>query len=185
MGLKGDFDEIAKVWSAAPWRVKVYLVLSAGLASSSVASLSEAIFKWKGFFLDALLFYRAWITTPMASAWSTLFQSTFPQSFFDYAVFHLLIAGATLRYIFFVNRSVRSRVFETLYIVGMVLISLRNIAMFATEQRDIIPMVLYLFFLVGGSCSYRFLLGCNKCGVVAMMWPNNAFQPTPVGAAEF
>lgn len=62
MGLKGDLHEVATVWSQSSWRVKAYLALSAFLASGSIASLSETVFRWKGFVSDAVSFYQTYIS---------------------------------------------------------------------------------------------------------------------------
>ena len=65
MGLKADIDEVKASWSTSPWWVRIWLALSAYLAISSIASLAETIVKWKGFILDAVLFYREWINLPL------------------------------------------------------------------------------------------------------------------------
>lgn len=66
MGLRGDFAELGAIWKSAPWRVRVWLVLSGFLASASIASLSEAVAKWKGFLLTGITFYRIYIRDPIA-----------------------------------------------------------------------------------------------------------------------
>ncbi len=58
MGLKGDIDELKEVWEGSSILFKVGMGLSVFLTISSVTSLSDAIFKWKGFVLDAVEFYR-------------------------------------------------------------------------------------------------------------------------------
>jgi hypothetical protein len=80
MGLKADFDEVHMVWKTYPWRLKVWLGLSLFLASGSIASLSETVFRWKSFFLEAMSFYRAWISTPLASLLSDLFAFKVPKA---------------------------------------------------------------------------------------------------------
>src|ERR1700692_2139879 len=65
MGLKGDVDEVVTTWRKASWPLKAWLLLSCSLAISSVASLAEAVTKWKGFFKDEIEFYRRWISTPL------------------------------------------------------------------------------------------------------------------------
>jgi hypothetical protein len=94
MGLKGDFSELAIVWRNSPWRIRIVLVLSGFLAASSLASLSEAVAKWKGFLLVGLTFYRDhvrdllvvplrdWLDVPISSSGS------------DFLVLVLLIYGA-------------------------------------------------------------------------------------------
>lgn len=65
MGLKADIDEVRVSWSKAPWWVRSYLILSGYLAVSSIASISETVVKWRGFFMDALVFYQQWLSTPV------------------------------------------------------------------------------------------------------------------------
>lgn len=55
-------DEIKKYWKESPFWAKVVWVISAFFASSSIASLSDLVFSWKGFILDGIDFYRAMIT---------------------------------------------------------------------------------------------------------------------------
>lgn len=72
MGLKADIDEVLTSWEKSPWWMKAWLVLSAFLAVSSIASISEAIVKWKGFFKDAIEFYRLILVSPLRDALSSL-----------------------------------------------------------------------------------------------------------------
>ncbi len=62
MGLKGDFSEVEAIWSRSPWRVRAFLGLSLFLASGSIASLSDTVFRWKGFVSDAVAFYQNYIS---------------------------------------------------------------------------------------------------------------------------
>jgi hypothetical protein len=65
MGLKGDFYEVAIIWRQSSWQIRGYLALSAFLATGSIASLSETVFRWKGFVSDAVLFYQTYIAGPL------------------------------------------------------------------------------------------------------------------------
>jgi hypothetical protein len=65
MSLKKDFDELKASWSQASPLFKVYLAFSFFLSTSAIASLSEAIVKWRGFFLDALTFYHQVFSEPL------------------------------------------------------------------------------------------------------------------------
>jgi len=62
MGLKGDFSEVATAWSKTPWRLRVCLGISLYAASGSIASLSDTVFRWKGFVSDAVAFYQTYIS---------------------------------------------------------------------------------------------------------------------------
>lgn len=66
MGLKADFDEVVEAWPKYSWMLRLWLILSAFVASGAIASLSETVFKWKGFVLDAVAFYRSFLSEPLA-----------------------------------------------------------------------------------------------------------------------
>ncbi|MDO9333363.1 MAG: hypothetical protein Q7T57_02435 [Dehalococcoidales bacterium] len=68
MGLKGDLDEAVKDWPKSNRLIKAWLVFSVFFSTLQLASLSEAVFKWKGFVLDGVNFYREWFTTPISKA---------------------------------------------------------------------------------------------------------------------
>jgi hypothetical protein len=76
MGLKADLQEVAMVWRRSPWRIKTFLALSAFLASGSIASLSDTVFRWKGFALDAILFYQLYISEPIRNLLQVIFVNT-------------------------------------------------------------------------------------------------------------
>ena len=97
MGLKSDIDEVLVVWERAPWHMRVYLVLSLVLGSTSIASLSETVFKWKGFVLDGVNLYRSFISSPIRNLAKNLFNYSLSQSAFDLSVLALLLAVASLR----------------------------------------------------------------------------------------
>lgn len=65
MGLKGDIEEVRRSWVNSSWWYRSFLLISGFLAISSIASLSEIIIKWRGFFGDAILFYDEWISLPV------------------------------------------------------------------------------------------------------------------------
>ena len=66
MGIKADIDEVMMLWNKASPLMKVFLGISLFLTVSSVASLSNAVFAWKGFILDGIEFYRNWIGAPIS-----------------------------------------------------------------------------------------------------------------------
>ena len=65
MGLKGDIDEAKELWRNASPLMKLVIGVSLFLTVSSVTSLADVVFEWKGFILDALEFYRSWIADPV------------------------------------------------------------------------------------------------------------------------
>lgn len=74
MGIKGDFSEVAQVWRDSSWKVKIYLALSAFLASASIASLADTVFLWKGFISDAVSFYQKHITNNIQTLLEQVFS---------------------------------------------------------------------------------------------------------------
>jgi hypothetical protein len=65
MWLKDDLEQLKQNWKQSPWWVRLWMVVSLFLAVSSLASLSETVADWKGFFLDAIVFYREWVSSPL------------------------------------------------------------------------------------------------------------------------
>ena len=65
MSIIKDIEEAKKLWGDASLPIKGIIVVSLFITVSSVASLSELVFRWKGFFLDALEFYRKWVVIPI------------------------------------------------------------------------------------------------------------------------
>ncbi|OOG44751.1 hypothetical protein [Polaromonas sp. A23] len=104
MGLKADIDEVLVVWARAPWRVRVYLALSLILASTSIASLSETVFKWKGFLRDGVNLYRSAISDPIKAVAQNLLNYSLTQSAFDLVVLAILLAAASFRVAIFQPR---------------------------------------------------------------------------------
>ena len=66
MGLKSDIDEIHLHWSKYSNLGKAYLLLSGFLAVSSVASISDSVIKWRGFFKVGIDFYHEYISAPIS-----------------------------------------------------------------------------------------------------------------------
>ncbi|MEQ3632400.1 hypothetical protein [Thalassolituus sp.] len=65
MGLVGDLQEVRSLWADTSWKLRIVLVVSTFFAISSVASLSDLVFQWRGFILDGIQFYSNWITDPI------------------------------------------------------------------------------------------------------------------------
>lgn len=120
MGMHGDFRELNDIWRNSPWRVKLWLALSAFLASASIASISEAVAKWKGFILEGITFYREYFRSPVAHALNELLGLRAPPHFIDYVVLMALIYGALVRGFLFDLKVDRSRFnyYATVILVG-------------------------------------------------------------------
>lgn len=110
MGLKGDLQEVATVWDKSSWRVKAYLLLSAFLASGSIASLSDTVFRWKGFLRDALLFYQVYISDQLLRVLQFVFPTIYvPEGVSDFFILSALYLGANLRVAVFSVPAAKSR----------------------------------------------------------------------------
>lgn len=48
MSLAGDIEELKKLWKGASLLMKGAIVLGIILTSSSITSLSDVVFEWKG-----------------------------------------------------------------------------------------------------------------------------------------
>ena len=117
MGLKADLDEVTQHWKRSPWRVKIFLLVALFLSTSSLASLSDAVFKWKGFILDALIFYREHISQPLAEIFSGVLGHPLPPSFFDGAVLLGLVHGALIRAILLRRASAMQHIADVAFFV--------------------------------------------------------------------
>jgi hypothetical protein len=129
MGLKGDLHEVATVWNQSSWRVKIYLALSAFLASGSIASLSDTVFRWKGFVSDALSFYQTHISDQLLWVLQFGFRHV-PRGASDLLILSALYVSANLRVAYFSlpgsqTRSVARRAIST-YIGSIIALLVGN-----------------------------------------------------------
>ncbi len=109
MGLKADFEEVAKDWKAAPWRIRLWLALSLFVAAGSIASLAETVAKWKSFLLDGINFYRKYISLPIEHLLSQVLALPLPAGVADSLVFIALLVAANLRVVLYRGGSSRTR----------------------------------------------------------------------------
>ena len=66
MGLMSDLEEAKSLWKKSSLPMKAVGVFSVFMTISSIASLSDVIFQWKGFIRDGVQFYWRWISGPVA-----------------------------------------------------------------------------------------------------------------------
>lgn len=166
MGLKGDLQEVASVWEKSSWRVKAYLLLSAFLASGSIASLSDTVFRWKGFLRDALLFYQAYISDQLLR----LLQFVFPTIHVPAGVSHFLILsalylGANLRVAVFSVPAAKSRVVAsraTSSYLGATIAMLIGMSLSGNELSSDSASGLFLGSALAASVSYWFVGGAAR-----------------------
>lgn len=53
-----EFKKLRSIWSQSSLPARAILIVSTFFTVTSVTSLSDAVFQWKGFILDGLTFYR-------------------------------------------------------------------------------------------------------------------------------
>ena len=58
MGFKSDYEEMTSSFEKMGGLGKLFIGVSFFITVSSVTSLSEVVFKWKGFILEALKSYQ-------------------------------------------------------------------------------------------------------------------------------
>jgi hypothetical protein len=108
MGLKGDLHEVATVWKQSSWRIKVYLALSVFLASGSIASLSETVFRWKGFINDAVAFYKKYVADQLQELLE-LVLTRVPEGLSHFLILSTIYFAANLRVANFALPGARAR----------------------------------------------------------------------------
>ncbi|MDP3110456.1 hypothetical protein [Hydrogenophaga sp.] len=148
MGLKADIEEVTQHWNRSPWRVKTFYVITLFLSTSSLASLSEAVIKWKGFVLDALMFYRQWISNPTAEQLARIFGREMPPGFVDSAVLYGLFFGAITRGLLLRNSSKMKHTADVLFMASIYVAMLYLISHTKAEPNETTVLVLYPLFVL-------------------------------------
>ncbi|KRI00541.1 hypothetical protein AO057_11735 [Curvibacter sp. PAE-UM] len=148
MGLKADIDEAVQHWDRSPWRIKVFLVIALFLTTTSLASLSEAVFKWKGFILDALTFYQTWISHPLVELIQGLVGRPLPPNFVDNAIVMGLFFGGLIRGHLLRNLPRVRLVAEVAFFIGAYALMLYAFAIDRPAQREMSSWFFYPIFLL-------------------------------------
>ncbi len=99
MSLISDLKEAKSLWTKSSCTFRIGLVFSTFMATGSIASLSDVVFKWKGFILEGILFYRSWVSTPLKELFSH-FDIMLPIWGSDMLLFMLIIAAGYSRVLF-------------------------------------------------------------------------------------
>lgn len=166
MGLKSDIEEVTNYWKHSPWRIKIFLALSLFLSTSSIASLSESIIKWKWFILDALTFYRQWISTPAIEFLNHILPHKPPGNFFDSAVLLGLFIGSLTRSLFLRNYSKLNHTINAIQMIGiysgMLYLQFNSIE----EPNEITVLILYPLFVL---LAYYLTKGAERILTMAYM----------------
>jgi len=66
MALKDEIEQWRELWKDGSVGTKAIIVFSLFFTTSSITSLADYVFGWKGFILDGVEFYRTCITAPFS-----------------------------------------------------------------------------------------------------------------------
>jgi hypothetical protein len=165
MELKADVEEVAQVWARAPWHVRICLTFSLILTSTSIASLSETVFKWKGFLLDAINLYRSFISGPVQDLAYMVLQHKPSQEVVDLTLLAGLLAAASFRVAVFHPGRSYARKGE----IGAVFtMAGSSLALFSSNGAG------YAVWLAGGLIAASFFMNCffhlRQGGAAALLW---------------
>ena len=149
MGLKADVDEVTNYWDRAPWRVRVVLVLVLFLSSTSLASLSDSVVKWKGFLLDALTFYRANVLRPITEVAQKLVDHPLSSTFLDNAVLYGLFFAALTRALLLRNSSWPRKARDVVFMGALYVALIWSLAGIPASPSETTGWALYPLFLFG------------------------------------
>ena len=96
MGLKGDINELKKAWPHLSLLTRLLLLLSVLISILSVSSLADSVYKFRGFIVLGIDFYRAFIF-PYLDTLITFFNIRLNSRELDTTVFISLITGTLIR----------------------------------------------------------------------------------------
>lgn len=97
MGLLADLDELSSAWKKCSLLGKLLIAFVVFFFTlTPLASLSDTAFQWKGFVLDALLFYRSYFVSPVIYFLDYL-GIRFPTFMIDLFVIQLLTSAGLIR----------------------------------------------------------------------------------------
>jgi len=125
MGIKSEFDEIKDNWPDSPLWVKVWLVLSAFLAVSSLASLAETIIKWKGFIKDAITVYKEWIASPLLELLANVNVHVLKGAV-DLLVIQVVLVSSFIRFIWLSSEANKGRIKDTIFFTTVTFVAILN-----------------------------------------------------------
>ena len=95
MGMYSELEEAVDLWDKSSNIKRSIIIISVFFTISSLTSLSDTIFKWKGFILDGLNFYKTFISGSIIDFFD-VFSIIIYQNTVDFMV--LLILGVSALY---------------------------------------------------------------------------------------
>jgi hypothetical protein len=130
---------VTATWSQAPWWIRAWLVLSGFLAISSVASLAEAVTKWKGFIGDAISFYRQWISGPFKEALSAFLNVQINPLAADGAILGFIFTFSFIRLLWFTTDWSSKKGKYSFWLTSILLVFGPIIAIYRASNRSTPP----------------------------------------------
>lgn len=97
MGFFEDWTGYGKRWKRASLFEKTILVVLLVGTTSSITSLADNIFKWRGFILDGVEYYRSVISNPILDNLAKLGIS-YPKEYIDIFILYSLLVSASFRH---------------------------------------------------------------------------------------
>lgn len=98
MGLSGEIKESIEDWKIKSPLFKVIAIFGLFMAISSITSIADTIFQWKGFIKDGLDFYRNYISKPIGDSFKLLFDLNYTSYAIDYILLLVIIISINIRY---------------------------------------------------------------------------------------
>ena len=142
MGLIGDINEIKKEWKKSSLGIKIIIVLSSFFVFSSITSLSDVIFSWKGFILDGIEFYKSIITHPLKKLLEKI-NLFYQKPFIDYIIICIILYSSLGRWLWHNSRTRKSK--DVLYHFFMI-------------TMLVIPIIIPLIIFNNSSSQPKFLI---------------------------
>ena len=97
MSIVDDIKGVKSLWSGASLPFKGLIVVSTFFAVSSITSLSDVIFEWKGFILDGIEFYRGLIVRPLQE-FAAQFGLSYARQAVDFFILFCIVSSGWLRF---------------------------------------------------------------------------------------
>ena len=121
MGIKSDLEEYRALWSQGSWGVRGLAIIFIFITVGQVASLSDAIFQFRGFMRDGIQLYEEFIRYPLMILLSSLFKIRLSSLHFDFLVWWGLVCGAQYRSHLIVNDNARAAGTVLAFLIGVAL----------------------------------------------------------------
>lgn len=118
MGLIGDIQESKNLWLKSSWLFRIVILVSTFFAISSIASLSDVIFHWKGFIYDGIKFYSTWISEPIKKI-ALEYGLEFSTRAVDFMILQLLFVMSVNREFWSEHDKLESFVFSVIIIIAV------------------------------------------------------------------